>query len=447
MRARMIKPLQWLIPGIGVKRWLLLALVGLVILLDGADRWMLAEGVSLPFNEIIDNVVDDYFSPSYLTYIFVGFGVLLIVVGIRQWLQSIVRAASSGGGILDSLLDRRLEQGYNIVAIGGGTGLSTLLRGLKRRTRNLTAIVTVSDDGGSSGRLQKELGVLPPGDVRNCLVALADDEALVTDLFRYRFEEGEGLTGHSFGNLFLAAMTGITGNFDKAIKESSRVLNIVGRVLPATLSIVRLCAELDDGTIVEGESNIPKANRPIRRVFFDPDMVAPLEEALEAIRSADAIVLGPGSLFTSILPNFLIDRITQEVARARGVKIYVCNVMTQPGETENMTAADHVEALFGNAGARVCDYVVVNVEPPSRLRQTYAEEGQIPVKPDVDRIEALGLTAIEADMLSELEKVRHDPDRLGDTVLGVIDRAVAERATFVRPASAYTKAAVAAGRR
>ncbi len=449
MRSRVMKPLQWLLPGIGVKRWLLLALIGWVVLINGVDRWFLAEGATFPFNEIVDNLVNDYFSPSYLTYIFVTIGAVLIVVGTRQWFASIVRAASSGGNarLIDTLMGRRLEQGYNIVAIGGGTGLSTLLRGLKRRTRNLTAIVTVSDDGGSSGRLQKELGVLPPGDVRNCLVALADDEALVTDLFRYRFEEGEGLIGHSFGNLFLAAMTGITGNFDKAIKESSRVLNIVGRVLPATLSIVRLCAELDDGTIVEGESNIPKALRPIRRVFFDPPQVAPLDEALEAIRKADAIVLGPGSLFTSILPNFLIAQITEEVARARGVKIYVCNVMTQPGETTNMTAAQHVEALFDNAGARVCEYVVVNDEPPQKLRQTYAEEGQVPVTPDIDRIEAMGLDAVKADMISENEKVRHDSDRLAEVVIDVIERAVAERATFVKPASAYAKAAVAASRR
>ena len=449
MPSRVMKPLQWLLPGIGVKRWLLLALVGWAVLLNGVDRWFLAEGATFPFNEIVDNVVDDFFSPSYLTYIFVALGAVMIVIGTRQWFASIVRAAASGGNarLIDTLMGRRLEQGYNIVAIGGGTGLSTLLRGLKRRTRNLTAIVTVSDDGGSSGRLQKELGVLPPGDVRNCLVALADDEALVTDLFRYRFEEGEGLTGHSFGNLFLAAMTGITGNFDRAIKESSRVLNIVGRVLPATLSVVRLCAELDDGTVVEGESNIPKAQRPIRRVFFDPPLVAPLDEAIEAIRNADAIVLGPGSLFTSILPNFLIERITEEVARARGVKIYVCNVMTQPGETTNMTAAEHVEALFDNAGARVCEYVVVNDEPPQKLRQTYAEEGQVPVTPDIDRIESLGLEPVKADMISENEKVRHDPDKLAEVVMDVIERAVAERATFVKPARAYAKAAVAASRR
>lgn len=449
MGSRIVSPLRWLLPGIGIKRWLLLALIGAVLLLDGMMRWLVAEGVSIPFNEIVDNVVDDYFSPSYLTYIFVGLGAAMIVFGVRGWLRSLVRAAASGGksGLLDSLLDRRLDEGYNIVAIGGGTGLSTLLRGLKRRTRNLTAIVTVSDDGGSSGRLQKELGVLPPGDIRNCLVALADDEALVTDLFRYRFAEGEGLTGHSFGNLFLAAMTGITGNFDKAVKESSRVLNIVGRVLPATLSVVRLCAELYDGRIIEGESNIPKAKGRIKRVFFDPDLVEPLDEALDAIAHADAIVLGPGSLYTSILPNLLIDRISSAIARARGVKVYICNVMTQPGETEGMTAADHVEALFEGAGENVCDFVIVNDEPPSKLRKTYEEEGQLPVAPDIVRIEAMGLTVVQAQMIAENQTVRHDPEKLGLAVLDVIDRAVAERATFVKPAAAYTRAASAAASR
>ncbi len=450
MRRRMIAPLQWLLPGLGIKRWLLLATFGSVLLLDGVDRWMVAEGSGFHFNEIVDGFVNDYFSPSYLTGLFVVAGWGLIVCGGRERLRALVRAASRQGdhGLLDSLLVRRLEQGYKIVAIGGGTGLSTLLRGLKRRTANLTAVVTVSDDGGSSGRLQKELGVLPPGDVRNCLVALADDEALVTDLFRYRFAEGEGLTGHSFGNLFLAAMTGITGNFDRAIKESSRVLNIVGRVLPATLSIVRLCAELDDGTIVEGESTISKAKRPIRRVFFDPNLVEPLDEVIEAIRDADAIVLGPGSLFTSILPNFLIDRITTEVSRASAVKLYVCNVMTQPGETDGMTAADHVEALFQNAGARVCDYVIVNDQAPQKLLGAYAEEQQEPVDPDVKRIEQLGLRAVLAPIISETATVRHDAEKLGATVIDVIDRAVAERATFVKPARAYARAAsVAASRR
>ncbi len=449
INRRVIAPLQWLLPGLGIKRWLVLAVVGIIFVADAIDRWFIAEGMGLHINELLDGFVDDYFSPAYLTWIFGILGLLCIFFGVRMWLRSLVRAASQrrDQGLLDTLLDRRLEQGYKIVAIGGGTGLSTLLRGLKRRTSNLTAIVTVSDDGGSSGRLQKELGVLPPGDIRNCLVALADDEALVTDLFRYRFEEGAGLTGHSFGNLFLAAMTGITGNFDIAIKESSRVLNIVGRVLPATLSVVRLCAELDNGEIVEGESNIPLAKRPIRRVFFDPGLVEPLDEAIAAIREADAIVLGPGSLFTSILPNFLIDRITNEIARAHAVKMYVCNVMTQPGETENMSAADHVASLFSNAGARVCDYVVVNDQPPSKLLDTYAEEGQVPVRSDVERIQSMGLVPVRAEMISETQTVRHDPAKLADVVLAVIDQAVAERATFVKPARAYARAASAAASR
>ncbi|MGA7569513.1 MAG: YvcK family protein [Candidatus Aquilonibacter sp.] len=445
---RIVAPLKWLLPGLGIKRWLVLLVFGVALLIDGIYRLQVAEGNSFRINENIDAFVDDYFSPSYLTWVFLAGGVLAIVYAMSRWLSSLTRATRAGEhGLLDSLLVRRLEQGYKIVAIGGGTGLSTLLRGLKRRTTNLTAVVTVSDDGGSSGRLQKELGVLPPGDVRNCLVALADDEALVTDLFRYRFEEGEGLSGHSFGNLFLAAMSGITGNFDVAIKESSRVLNIVGRVLPTTLSVVQLCAELDDGTIVEGESNIPQARGKIKRVFFDPPAAEPLNEVIDAIRSADAIVLGPGSLFTSILPNFLVDRITSEVAHASAVKIYVCNVMTQPGETDHMTASDHVEALFRDAGARVCDYVIVNDEPPHKLLGTYLEEQQEPVVPDVERIEALGLVVVREQMISENVTVRHDPEKLADTVIDVIDRAVAERATFVRPASAYAKGSSAAALR
>jgi uncharacterized cofD-like protein len=442
LRARTLASLQWLIPGLGIKRWILLALFGLVLVLDGVNRWFVAEGSGFHVNEALDTFVADNFSPSYLTWIFLAGGAILMTLGVRMWLVSAVRNASLHGtehGALDVLRDRRRQQSYKIVAIGGGTGLSTLLRGLKRRTTNLTAVVTVSDDGGSSGRLQKELGVLPPGDIRNCLVALADDEALVTDLFRYRFEEGVGLVGHSFGNLFLAAMTGITGNFDRAIKESSRVLNIVGRVLPATLHVVRLCAELEDGTILRGESNISKATCPIRRVFFESPDIDPLDEVLDAIRTADAIVLGPGSLFTSILPNFLIDGITQAVARSHAVRIYVCNVMTQPGETEHMSAADHVEALFANAGARVCDCMIVNDEPPSKLLEAYAQEGQEPVVPDVVRIEALGLSVVRAQMINEDVVVRHDHQKLADVVVGAIDRTVAERATFVKPASAYSR--------
>ncbi len=441
MRQRFSGSLHWLLPGLGVKRWLLLAALGVVILLDAGTRWFIAEGTGIHVNEVLDDIVDDYFPPAYLTWILGIAGAVAFIGGSWMWLRSVVRVAGNRTpkGFRDALVGRRLQQGYKIVAIGGGTGLSTLLRGLKRRTSNLTAIVTVSDDGGSSGRLQKELGVLPPGDIRNCLVALADDEALVTDLFRYRFTEGEGLSGHSFGNLFLAAMSGITGNFDQAIKESSRVLNVVGRVLPATLGVVRLCAELDDGTIVEGESNISAAKRPIKRVFFEPPAVAPLEEVIAAIREADAIVLGPGSLFTSVVPNFLINRIAREVADAHAVKMYVCNVMTQPGETDGMTAADHVKALLANAGERVCDYVIVNDQPPSRLLAAYALEGQTPVEADEERIAALGLEPVAAPVIGETETVRHDPDKLATVVLAIVDRTVVDRATLVKPVSAYRR--------
>jgi uncharacterized cofD-like protein len=232
-------------------------------------------------------------------------------------------------------------------------------------------------------------------------------------------------------------MTGITGNFDHAIKESSRVLNIKGRVLPSTLGIVRLCARLEDGSVVEGETNISKSDKRIKQVFFDPAYAAPLSEVIAAIREADAIVLGPGSLFTSILPNFLVDRIAREVAASSAVKMYVCNVMTQPGETDAMTAADHVEALLACAGARVCDYVIVNDEPPSKLLEAYAEEGQIPVKPDIERIRALGLTPIHAQVISETVTVRHDPEKLSQVVIGAIDRAIAQRASYMRPAQVY----------
>jgi uncharacterized cofD-like protein len=447
MKKRIAGWLQWLLPGLGVKRWALVAALGVLLLVDAIIRWLIAEGTGIHINEMFDDFVDDYFPPAYLTWIFGIVGLGLMISGVWLWLRATIRVARNRGreGVRSALTGMRLQQGYKIVAIGGGTGLSTLLRGLKRRTSNLTAVVTVSDDGGSSGRLQKELGVLPPGDIRNCLVALADDEALVTDLFRFRFTEGEGLSGHSFGNLFLAAMSGVTGNFDRAIKESSRVLNIVGRVLPATLGVTRLCAELDDGSVVEGESSISLTSRPIRRVFFDPPVVDPLDEVILAIREADAIVLGPGSLFTSILPNLLVRRVAHEIAASHAVKLYVCNVMTQPGETDGMSAADHVRSLLDNAGERVCDYVVVNNEAPSRLLEAYALEGQVPVRADFERIIDLDIEPVAAGVISETQTVRHDAERLAATVVGVVDRVVAERATLVKPASAYRRSPAAGG--
>jgi len=435
--------LRWFYPGLGLKRWLLLALVGCILFVNGITRWLVAEGAHFPFNEYVDTTMSDFGVPlGALQYAFTALGAVFIFFGIRQWMRSIVIAIAptSMDNIVDALLDRRLRGGYKVVAIGGGTGLSTLLRGLKRATTNLTAVVTVTDDGGSSGRLQKELGILPPGDIRNCLVALADDEALVTDLFQYRFSEGDGLTGHSFGNLFLAAMTAITGNFDRAVKESSSVLNVKGRVLPATLETVRLCATLVDGSTVHGETNISRSHEPIARLWLEPPGAQPLPEVLEAIRGADAIVLGPGSLYTSILPNFLVEGIARAVAESSALKIYICNVMTQPGETDAFTASTHLRTLFEQAGARVCDTVIVNEEPPRRLLEAYAEEGQIPVDPDRAALEAQGVHVVGAAVISETLTVRHDPQRLADVVLKLIDEHVARRSSFVRLSAPATTA-------
>jgi uncharacterized cofD-like protein len=432
---RVLSAASWLRPGLGVKRWLILAVVGAALFVNGVSRWLTDEGTTLRINEFVDQLVVEFMPPSALSWIFIGLGALLVALGIWRWLNAIVTAVApqSSSRMLEAIRERKLERGYRIVVVGGGTGLSTMLRGLKKITTNLTAVVTVSDDGGSSGRLQKELGVLPPGDIRNCLVALADDEALVTALFRYRFQEGEGLSGHSFGNLFLAAMTGVTGNFDEAIKVSSRVLNVKGRVLPSTLAVARLCARMRDGRVIEGESKIPEARGTIDEVFLDPSYAAPLDEVIAAIRDADAIVLGPGSLYTSIMPNLLVDRVAEEIEASSGVKIYVCNVMTQPGETDGYTASDHVRALVRGAGSqRICDVVVVNEQLPHKLREAYAEEGQLPVHPDEAELEALGVRVVRANVISENETVRHDPERLAAVVVGIVDEAVATRASYVR---------------
>ncbi|TAM73900.1 YvcK family protein [bacterium] len=423
MIERTGKQYKWFLPGLNVKRWLLLAIVGGVLLIDGVTRVLAAEGADFHINQSIDQAVLGHIPLWWIDWIFIVLGAIFVFVGIRAWFRSIVAVLTPNrkDHILEILVERRtLTKGVKIVAIGGGTGLSTLLRGLKHYTSNITAVVTVSDDGGSSGRLQRELGVLPPGDIRNCLVALADSERLITELFQYRFSEGDGLAGHSFGNLLLAALTAVTGSFDTAIRESSRVLAIRGRVLPSTLSAARLCAELEDGTIVEGETNISQSTKRISRVFLDPRRCEPLHEVVEAIRDADAIILGPGSLYTSIMPNLLVDGIAQEIARSKAARVYVCNVMTQPGETHGYSASDHVQAINAMVGERLFDYVIVNDAPPQRLRERYAAEGQEPVEPTADALRALGLTPIVASVISEEQAVRHDSQRLAATIMSML---------------------------
>jgi uncharacterized cofD-like protein len=316
---------------------------------------------------------------------------------------------------------RQLARGPKIVALGGGTGLPVVLRGLKQYTANLTAVVTVADDGGSSGRLRGALGVLPPGDIRNCLVALADTEPLMADLFQHRFEEGE-LAGHSFGNLFLAAMEKTVGDFVTALKESSRVLAVRGTVLPATLEHVTLKAELADGTVIAGESHIGNSSQRILRVWMDPPDATPLAEAVAAIMRADMVVLGPGSLYTSVIPNLLVTPIAQAIRETPAVKVYVANVMTQPGETSRYSLTDHVEAIESYLGAGTVDVVLVNNQPvPAEMLERYAREGAEPVT--VARgASPFGVQVVSEPLLEVGNVVRHDPDRLARALLRILVR-------------------------
>ena len=311
-----------------------------------------------------------------------------------------------------------------VVIIGGGTGLSVLLRGLKLYPLDITAIVTVADDGGSSGRLRNELNIPPPGDIRNVLTALSDVEPLVEELFQHRFNKGNNLYGHSLGNLILAAMTNITGDFVQAIKEMSTVLNVRGKVLPAANSSVILNAEMEDGTIVSGESKIPEVGKKIKRVFLSPDDIEPLPETIDAIREADLIIIGPGSLYTSILPNLLVPKIGEEVCRAKAKKVYICNVMTQAGETLNFTASDHVKALYDHMKCTFMNTILVNEEEiPEQIRALYEEELAKPVHYDIDGLKALGLEVITDKIVCyENSVIRHDTKKVAKLLYGILQQ-------------------------
>ena len=314
-----------------------------------------------------------------------------------------------------------------IVSIGGGTGLSSLLNGLKKYTRecpgrpavDITAVVTVTDDGGSSGRLRRDFDVLPPGDIRNCMVALSEDEALLSRLFQYRFQAGHGLKGHSFGNLFLTAMTSIVGDFPDAVRKSSEVLNIAGRIYPSTAADVSLEAVLSDGRVVCGESRISRSRRPIREVRIRPARVRPLKETLAAIERADLITFGPGSLFTSVIPNLLVSGIPKAIRQSAALKAYFVNLMSQPGETTNFCASDHVTAIVNHAGAGLLDCAVVsNSRISPAVRRRYAEQNAAPVENDIEAMQAMGLEVIEAGLLMMSApvkggKVRHNPAAVG----------------------------------
>ncbi|HZQ25338.1 MAG TPA: gluconeogenesis factor YvcK family protein [Terriglobales bacterium] len=333
-----------------------------------------------------------------------------------------------------STVENRLV-GLRVVAIGGGTGLSTLLKGLKRYVaspralysrrpdtlpiRELCAVVTVSDDGGSSGRLRKEFNMLPPGDIRNCVVALSQDEDLLSQLFQHRFQKGSGLEGHSFGNLFLAALTSITGDFAEAVRLSSEILLTRGRIYPATTSNVELEALMEDGSRVRGETKITASKVRIKELFLDPPDVKPMPQTLDAIARADLITIGPGSLFTSLIPNLLVHGISHAIAESKAVKVFVCNLMTQANESLGLTAADHIRALIAHAAQQeIFDYALINRTPASdEMKAKYALEGASQIVADLDAIEKLGVCPVLGDYLEEAGVARHATDRVAADLL------------------------------
>jgi uncharacterized cofD-like protein len=334
-----------------------------------------------------------------------------------------INPGAKSGIVRDYRMRQQLAQGPHIVAIGGGTGLSTILRGLKAYSSNITAIVTVTDDGGSSGRLVKDKGMIPPGDIRNCLVALADAEKSMTDLFQHRFKNDSGsLSGHSMGNLLIAALVDQSNkDFEKAIERASDVLNIRGRVVPSTLANVQLKALLDDGIEITGETAIVEAGKKIERIYLEPSNVEPHKAALEAIRDADIVCIGPGSVFTSIIPNLLVPGIGQALKETQAVKVYICNVMTQPGESDSFSASEHVRAILRHTVSHIFDYVLVNTGVPSESAiDKYRGSGQFLVDADTDLIRSMGFRPITADFTSETDFVRHDPAKVASRVMGLL---------------------------
>jgi len=404
---KFIKVIKWFYPGLRIKRWVILLFLSLFLLVFSAIR--LAQDTYLIF-KIFDSLL--------FIFSFIGF-----VAGMRFLIKSFFEAIYPGKNkeIIDVIYEKRfLSKGPRIVAIGGGTGLSTVLEGLKEYTANITAIVAVADEGGSSGRLREEFGILPPGDIRNCLVSLAEAPQLMRDLFQYRFKEGNGIKGHSFGNLFITAMTQVTGSFKDAVKESSIVLAIRGRVLPSSLDKMRLKAEYSDGTTKEGEDKIPHEEKAIRRIYLVPQDAKPNPEAIEAIREAEIIVFGPGSLFTSIIPNLLIGQVREEIVKRDVMKLYLCNVMTQHGETDGLTAFDHLERIISHTKRDIVNCCLVN---SGRLRHDllikYARGKSFPVIFDRERFKRKGVLIFEGDIASKSNYLRHNSQNTAKEIMNV----------------------------
>lgn len=424
--------LSWLYPGLGVKRWLLVFSAGVALLALGAGLFVHTNVLAVAdaaLARVAYALTGRFLAPEAVGLASALAGLALVILGARGAVRSIlaVVAPSEVAGLAERVYERRyLPRGPKVVALGGGTGLSAFLQGVKEYTYNVTAIVTVTDDGGSSGRLRGELGIPPPGDVRNALVALADTEPLMEAVLQHRFGRG-ALRGHSLGNLFIGALCESLGSFEEAVRAASRVLAVRGQVLPSTAADVRLLAEFEDGRTVVGETAIVAAGREGRRIralrLLPADCRA-LPEALSAVREADVIVLGPGSLYTSVLPNLLVPDLREAIRRARALRVYVVNVMTQPGETDGMTASDHLAAVEGLLGPGSVDALVVHEGPlgEDRLR-AYRALGSEPVAADGEALRRRGLVVVTGDFATREGLIRHDPRRLARAVMRlVLDR-------------------------
>ena len=408
--------IKWFYFGMHIKRWLLMMLVGVAIMGLGFGYFLREAYGTYTFPAWVYYGTLQFF-PRYLRgvlFVTVSLGVISFSVWkLNQSLLSAFIKPERNESIVDIIYNHRyLRRGPKIVVLGGGTGLSTLLRGLKEYTGNITAIVSIADDGGSSGRLQRELGVLPPGDIRKNIAALADAEPLMSRLFEYRFSEGEGLEGHAFGNLFIAAMTEVAGNFEEAVRETSRVLAVRGQILPATLSALTLCGRTEDGSIVRGESAITERGH-VKEIFLDPPTIQANPDAIRAILQADLIVCGPGSLLTSVMPNLLVEGIRRAMEVSPALKVYVCNVATQHGETDAFRVSDHYQTLKDHLkGVSPFDFVLANSNSEVALPEELHSE---PVR--IDSMTLDGARVVKADVIAEENRYRHDSKKLADALI------------------------------
>ncbi len=416
---------KWLYPGIKIKRWLILFILSFIVMFIGFSGIM---GSFFNFVKIEKVNIDNFFYRLHklkaIDYILFILGFTGIFFALRRTyfsIFSILGTHKQNDFVNIAYQKAKLKRGPKIVAIGGGTGMPNVLRGIKQYTLNLSAVVTVADDGGSSGRLRKDYSVLPPGDIRNCIVALADEETLLGRLFQYRFEKRGDLAGHNFGNLFLTALTHIVGDLPKAINESSKVLAVSGKVYPVTLDNIILKAKLKDGRKITGESNIPEAKGKIERVYISPANCKAYPAAISAIKSADIITIGPGSLFTSIIPNLLVPGVVDAIIKSKALKVYICNIMTQHGETDNFRVSDHIKAIFNHARAKIVDYVIANNKLPEKnILRKYAKENSFPVEIDKHEISRLGVKLFEGQLFKLGKYLRHDPELLSKMIIKLI---------------------------